>query len=1230
MFPHKRCLVTWLGIAMFVPATAAWAEVIVLKDGKRIEGKIIRENEELIEVQVSKYGITMTQKIGRPLIKSISKEGTEAEAKPAEPQAAEPQPSEKAGEKKTEEKAEPASPRKPASSQADEEERDLQAVARARQIRIDLRMALAEPLIRDSFEDGSNKMEPRSKGAFFVLVPFHYTAGEAPLTLATYNCNFGANQGSARVRGFLPLDEKKAGSASPTGRSVGRAEGKDAKGQPDPEDEPVEVELVRGSPVYEKMTIYEDADKLMVHFHDAPKPKAETPQPTTPPPGGRTTRGPRQRGPRPQYTPPPSQTKSDSRSEFDRRPRGYERAYQREKDTDKEDREAKSQQKEAALASKDTAQRGGRDRSAAREGKPGSGWAAMLVEVSNEAAVITARLSREHKVAIELRLLDALGRTRRETRTDKAEDELRSIEAVAEYVAHDSPELSRLAVRQLARLRSPARSGPSAGGAGKVQAAEEPDKRTRLIEVALLNAMGSKDERTQRLAWQALTSTDTLPDATEQMIASLSREEVVGTLLKFAQTEIKEAGHLSSGAAPAQPARTSLLKTSQTPLAGLGDSAVPQAVWAVLGALMRVGDAAVARGAVETALADGSKQAIAVLGQPYPKVARLVLELLAKAPKGPVKRLVVPAILSGVQGTKDKQGAEEVLTALAGMARQMTGANDPLRVTDPADPLMEAVASLRDSPDLQLKGLSVLRECELDAALDSAGVEKWLSAMTDSLVAKNVQEETYKLVADKWCPNRLPPLNAPRTAEGPAGQAAGAPTSPDQPGARLFGGRSAAAPQGTLEKFLVTGLASSSNEVQNKCLAALVRAGLTDLALAPFENAKAPELASLIKSLQQMTSAAPASLLPGAPSRFVPLSLLMAIAERQKDPTVYRQAAATLGDLSAANAGPEAWRLALAFKRVLNRDVMVDLCSASDQKVAEETRKAVGGILGLAEGEMSALAATKDRTVIAGKFDDYDKQRGGKPAGRYNGLILLDVLIPSYNLVFDETKDPEATERGAKITNLSWVRKIIAVEPGVFDVVVGEDRNIEVKLGPVVVGTGKAPSAKEEKPATRTAGRPAPGPPGKAGNPQLAELMRRAQQQRAGRATPEAPPAESQACPLEIQLVKLMGAMAALPGTRGKLPMTELPQPAGPPRSAGLARPREGGEPTDPFSVPMAHMAFGTRQGSLQMGEGRPPQFEKLEVRVNQENKIVRGAQPVPVLQEVQIFLEPVREGPTK
>jgi hypothetical protein len=457
----------------------------------------------------------------------------------------------------------------------------------------------------------------------------------------------------------------------------------------------------------------------------------------------------------------------------------------------------------------------------------------------------------------------------------------------------------------------------------------------------------------------------------------------------------------------------------------------------------------------------------------------------------------------------------------------------------------------------------------------------------------------------------------------------GTPPSPDQSAGKSFGGRAAATPQGAVEKFLVAGLASTSNEVQNRCLAALLRAGLTDLALAPFENAKAPDLASLIRSLQQITSPQPASLLPGAPSRFVPLSLVMGIAERQKDPTVYRQAAATLGDLLAANTGPDAWRLALAFKRVLNRDVMIDLCSASDQKVAEETRKAVGGILGLAEGEMTALATTKERTVMVGKFDDYDKQRGGKPAGKYNVLILLDVLIPSYNLVFDEAKDPEATERGAKIANLSWIRKTLGVEPGVFDVVVGEDRNIEVKLGPVVVGSGKAPSAKEEKPTTKPDVKPPVREPGKSVSPQMAEIMRKARQ-RAAKGAPEAPPpTESQTCSLDIQLFKLVGAMAALPGMQGKLPMAELPQPAGPPKQAPLAKPKEGGEPPDPFTVPMAHLAFGTRQGSLQMGEGKPPQFEKLEVRVDKDNKIVRGAQPVPVLQEVQIFLEPVRGEPT-
>ena len=1209
----------------------AWAEVIVLKDGKRVEGKILSETDEVIEVRVSKYGITMTQKVYRTQIQSIVKEGEEGAPPTAEPPAA-----------KTDEEG----PEKPAATQATDEDRTEAPKTKVRPIHIDLQMALYEPLIRDTFEDGTTKMEPRVKDAFFVLLPFRYEAEEEPYTITTRTLNFIADQGSARCRGLVPLESKAA--PSPAGQKTGAKKG---PGPQDQEDQPVELHVVKGSPVYERITVYEDDGELRVAFYDQPKSPSEAGgQKTSPRTVSGADRTAHAGTPRRSYssagrrspavTPRSGGGADQSRRESERPMRGYERAYGRQRETPREspeDKEAPVRRPTVSAETQPATQRTVKDRTAPKDGKPGSGWAAMVLEVSNEAAVITAHVGPDSKVVVELRLIDALGRSIDGSQPRKGEDDLTFLQTVAEYAAHESPALSRVAVSQLTRLRTtPGRGAQPSRSPDKDAEHAELDKRSVLIESSLVGALASKDERTQRLAWRALISSDALPKATETVIAGLEHPEVISALLRLADQEVKQAGHILPAGEAARPTRMpsaarggqSGSPTVYTPV-GLPESSVPPTAWEIMGALLRVGDEKAALQAASLLLADGSRQAVSMLGQSHADAARRVVKVLAKTPNTPAKHQAVRMVLAGILGAKTRKGMDEALTGLAGVAQQMAAAGDPLRADDPGDVLMAAVPVLRDPPEWQLRALNILPWCRLDAALESATIEKWLTEMTDKLVDPSVQHAVYTLVALQWQPNDLPPLNVPSK---PAGSpAVGEERVPPAGSGRLAlkGLDVAKGAEGVVEKFLVRGFPSVPEHVRLAILTALLRANRTETILSLLEGAQPSACAGVLKSLRQMTAGAPPSLVPGQVSQFLPLSLMTELGARQKDPAFLGQVVGILGELWTANQGSQGWRLPLAFKRTFQWEVVFDLCLASEPKVAEEARKVVGALFGLAEGETTAIAGIKDRTALAARFDEYDKQRGAKVAGKYQGLVLCEALVPSYNLVVESVDDPEAKERGGRIANLTWRRQVLAVEPGVFDVVVGPDRKIEVRLGQAVVGTGEVPSGKEDT-ATQS---PA------AAKPELRALQEAMRQRgglglKAGKAPAIKAASEPQTPSFDIHLGRLLGAMMDLPDVQKKVPLMDLSRLAEQAKGTPLAKPKdakEGAAPPDPFACPMFHLAFGTHQGAIEVGEAKPPAFDKPEVRVDSAGRIIRGAQPLPVPREIQIFLEPVRgESPGK
>ena len=75
MFRHARRVGVWAVIGIVSFTSTAQSEVIILKDGREIRGKIISRTDKAVKVEVKQYGVTVTRTLRRARIKSILKDG---------------------------------------------------------------------------------------------------------------------------------------------------------------------------------------------------------------------------------------------------------------------------------------------------------------------------------------------------------------------------------------------------------------------------------------------------------------------------------------------------------------------------------------------------------------------------------------------------------------------------------------------------------------------------------------------------------------------------------------------------------------------------------------------------------------------------------------------------------------------------------------------------------------------------------------------------------------------------------------------------------------------------------------------------------------------------------------------------------------------------------------------------------------------------------------------------
>ena len=261
-----RWMVACLAVAGSLQAivSTSKADVVVLKDGPKVEGRIVNQTDKFVEVKVTKFGVTVTRKLRRDRITSIRKDG---EAEAPEPE----RPLERTD--RAEQRERPA--RKDSRStvtptRGDGEPKTKSARRKRLPLKLDLREPPAEALIRPTFEDDGELIKP-SDGGQFVLVPFSYEGTEKRYRISRNTIKFLANKGKARFLGFVPLQGKAAQRKGT--RASGRAEGNEKRDNQT--SGPDALRPVKGRPVYERMTVYEEGGKLMVRYEDLSKSKRE-------------------------------------------------------------------------------------------------------------------------------------------------------------------------------------------------------------------------------------------------------------------------------------------------------------------------------------------------------------------------------------------------------------------------------------------------------------------------------------------------------------------------------------------------------------------------------------------------------------------------------------------------------------------------------------------------------------------------------------------------------------------------------------------------------------------------------------------------------------------------------------------------------------------------------------------------------------------------------------------
>lgn len=371
---------------------------------------------------------------------------------------------------------------------------------------------------------------------------------------------------------------------------------------------------------------------------------------------------------------------------------------------------------------------GGGTATGGRVQRSGSGFAAFVVEIPNDTKAVTFSLEGTTIATVRcevpfLRLLPDQAWKYEGTSRDQR------IKTLTEAAATNAGPVSLAAVLKLGDYRAPAAAG------------KDPPPTPVVLDEALLRALRHPDALTRQAAWQALVDPRVpLPSTTAEFIASTGDTDSILAMLDNVDAAL-EVARAGGEAVPIETKRAGVhhpdvkrLPKAMRFLSDLPPSPIEPNVIAMLGASLRSQKAAVVERAVAIILADATQPTVALFAD-APAPAR-------KALVAHIGKVEDPDLRGGLLRVALAQPDRETVLALARVMKDLE-----LTVVDEDDPVLTAPTRVQDALARQVL-LRLLARADLEAVADSPALRKLSNALVAQESDPAVRRESVRLLVE--------------------------------------------------------------------------------------------------------------------------------------------------------------------------------------------------------------------------------------------------------------------------------------------------------------------------------------------------------------------------------------------------------------------------------------------------------------------------------------------------
>ncbi len=779
----------------------------------------------------------------------------------------------------------------------------------------DLRFGLTHPLLLDTLPDEGEPIEPR--GRRLLLLPFAYDPQDDKVQVTRTSVKATSDDGKlCRVLGIVLLTAGQTSAPSPEASSpVLRADQLDLQEANEPIWEQIDAERNE-----------EGALDLTCHNVIRPPSKRSTIAPSARP-------GPTGREP--------------SISRRPGLPRGELRGELREGIPE-------------AVPERD---RGGPDDR--KRWRPGSGYAALVVEVPTAVKNLQAVYRDELTVALDIEWLETL----HEPVVDlPSAARAQRVEAFIRSAASTNRLIASTAVGKLGVMRAALSGGAPEAVPGlqpPVPRGDEDPKLAARIEQVLLEALGSEQEPVRHEAFVGLVLAEAPfgPAVIETLRGPQGAKLALPLLAEvercLADSQADAQAVQQASGVPADDRQWQMMKAV---VADLPASQAPANVFEVLAACLGSQDATVAQRAVEVVLADGSAQSLSRLADLPAGSRGVVADRLAQVTDPNLKVALLRVLLI----RPDDATLPKMLAACADL---------PLTIVDEDDPIFRAFMH-RLSPESLIALLGLLGRADLSALSGTPAMDTLLERLERGGQGNAALRAALLQLA-------LGQFQAVYQAPVPRGSS---------------GGGFQPTPGGTsgMEMLLARVATGTGADPRTALTAAnaLVGSGRIGALADQFDRMRSdPDRDRLLNGLVENKELWKREALP------------IFLAGRLKDANL-PAAQMALNALAVMYRGGDAeqrWRFNLAVKLGADGGDLVKLTLAPDGRVAPAAMSLLRQLGQMSSAEGEGLQAATEESERRQRFDDLNRERAEKPKGRFGCMVYLD-LKPIAQSGFYETE----------------------------------------------------------------------------------------------------------------------------------------------------------------------------------------------------------------------------------